>query len=79
MSTPIPFMAWPDMKINGRRQRFPGTTYPNDWRAVDKSRRRSITKIDSTKKTGLTDADRHPDIGAKYRCAERYRSNSHRE
>jgi len=79
MSTPIPFMAWPHMKINGRRQRFPGTPYPNDRRAIDEPRRRSITKIDSTKKTGFTDVDRHSDIGAKYRCAERHRSNSQRE
>ena len=79
MLTPIPFMSGPHMKINRRRQRFPAAAYHNDWRAVDKPRRRSITEIDSSEKTGFTDVDRHSDIGAEYRCAECHRSNSHRE
>jgi hypothetical protein len=79
MPTPIPFMSGPHMKINRGWQRFSGAAYPNDWRAVDKPRRRSITDIDSAKKSGFTDAYRYSDIGAKYRCAERHRSNSHRE
>jgi hypothetical protein len=65
MPTPIPFMSRPHMKINRGWQRFSGPAYPNDWRAVDKPRRRSITDIDSAKESGFTDAYRYSDIGAK--------------
>jgi hypothetical protein len=79
MPTPILFVTRPHMKINRGWQRFAANPYGNDGRGVDKPRCRSITEIDSSKKTGFTNIDRHADISAKYRRTEHDRSNSHRE
>jgi hypothetical protein len=76
MSTPIPFMSGPHMKINRGRQRLPAAAYSNDGRAIDEPRCRSITDIDSAKKTGFTDVYRHSDIGTEYRCAKGHQRNN---
>jgi hypothetical protein len=66
MLAPIPFMSGPHVKINRGWQRFTATPYGNDRRTINESWRRSITDIDSAKKTGLTDVDRDCDVGTQY-------------
>lgn len=66
MLPPIPFISGPHVKINWGWQCFTATSYGNDRCAIDESRGRSITDIDSAKKPGLTDVDRDSDVGTQY-------------